>query len=141
MNLEKQKLSFVAREYSLVRFSKTIQSDCRRKSSFTMLLSVIGQETSVTSSTNQMKKKVELLVFSRDSVLVFLQVNSRFYWDTCGSPVIKCLCFFCLFFSSTTKWKNGAIVPSGNWALNTMTSNRDPMRYSHADHACYLDDG
>ena len=76
-----------------------------------MLLSAIGQETSVTSSTKQMKKKVALLVFSLDSVFVFLQANSRFYWDTCGSPVIKCLCFFCLFFSSTTKWENGAIVP------------------------------
>ena len=27
-----------------------------------------------------------------------------------------------------------------NWALNTMTTNCDPMRCSHADHACYLDD-
>ena len=40
-----------------------------------MLLSVIGQETGVTSSTNQMDKKVELRVFSSDSVL-FLQVHS-----------------------------------------------------------------
>ena len=59
-----------------------------------------------------------------------------YYWDTCGSPVIKCS----LFFSSATKWKNCAIVPSGHWALNTMTTNCDPMRCSHADHACYLDD-
>lgn len=51
--------------------------DCRRKSSFTMLLSVIGRETGVTCSINQMKKKVELLVFSRDLVFLFLQVNSR----------------------------------------------------------------
>ena len=42
-----------------------------------MLLSVIGRETGVTSSTNQMKKKGELLVFSCDSVFLFLQVNSR----------------------------------------------------------------
>ena len=64
-----------------------------------------------------------------------------FYWNTCGSPVIKCLCFFVIFFfSSATKWKNCAIVPSGHWALNTMTTNCDPMRCSHADHACYLDD-
>ena len=64
------------------------------------------------------------------------------YWDTCGSPVIKCLCFFVVFFffSSATKWKNCAIVPRGHWALNTMTTNCDPMRCSHADHACYLDD-
>ena len=63
------------------------------------------------------------------------------YWDTCGSPVIKRLCFFVVFFfSSATKWKNCAIVPSGHWALNTMTTNCDPMRCSHADHACYLDD-
>ena len=63
------------------------------------------------------------------------------YWDTCGSPVIKCLCFFVVFFfPSATKWKNCAIVPRGHWALNTMTTNRDPMRCSHADHACYLDD-
>ena len=51
------------------------------------------------------------------------------YWDTCGSPVIECLCFFVVsFFSSATKWKNCAIVPSGHWALNTMTTNCDPMR-------------
>ena len=57
-----------------------------------------------------------------------------FYWGTCGSPVIKCLCFFVFFFSSATKWKNCAIVPSGHWALNTMTTSCDPMRCSHADH-------
>ena len=44
--------------------------------------------------------------------------------------------FFVVFFL----WKNCAIVPSGHWALNTMTTNCDPMRCSHADHACYLDD-
>ena len=27
-----------------------------------------------------------------------------------------------------SKWKNCAIVPSGHWALNTMTTNCDPMR-------------
>ena len=80
-----------------------------------MFLSVIGQETSVTSSTNQMKKK------SRCSCFLVTQSS-------------------CLFLSSATKWKNGAIVPSGHWALNTMTSNCDPMRCSLADHACYLDD-
>ena len=76
---------------------------------------------------------------------VTLLTGSSFYWDTCGSPVIKCLCFFVvffffLFFSSATKWKNCAIVPRGHWALNTMTTTCDPMRCSHADHACYLDD-
>ena len=51
------------------------------------------------------------------------------YWDTCGSPVIKCLCFSVVFsFSSATKWKICAIVPSGHWALNTMTTNCDQMR-------------
>ena len=61
--------------------------------------------------------------------------------DTCGSPVKKCLCFFVVFFfSSATKWKNCAIAPRGHWALNTMTTNCDSMRCSHADHACYLDD-
>ena len=40
--------------------------------------------------------------------------------------------FFCrLFFSSAKKWKNCAIVPSGHWALNTMTTNCDPMKCSH----------
>ena len=35
-----------------------------------------------------------------------------FYWDTCDSPVIRCLCFLVVFyFSSATKWKNCAIVP------------------------------
>ena len=67
------------------------------------------------------------------------------YWDTGGSPVIKCLCFSVVFFSffffsSATKRKNCAIVPRGHWVLNTMTTNCDPMRCSHADHACYLDD-
>ena len=51
------------------------------------------------------------------------------YWNTCGSPVIKRLCFFVVFFLSfATKWKNCAIVPSGHWALNTMTTNCDPMK-------------
>ena len=55
------------------------------------------------------------------------------YWDTCGSPVIKCLCFSVVFFfSSATKWKNCAIVPSGHWALNTMTTKCNPLRCSHA---------
>ena len=49
-----------------------------------MLLSAIAQETSVTSSTNQMKKKVALLVFSRDSVFVFLQAIPVFT----GIPVV-----------------------------------------------------
>ena len=71
--------------------------------------------------------------------------SACYYLDTCGSPVIKCLCFFVVFFfffffSSATKWKNCAIVPRGHWALTTMTTNCDPMRCSHADHACYLDD-
>ena len=70
-----------------------------------------------------------------------IQRTIFYFWDTCGNPVIKCLCFFVVFlFSSATKWKNCAIVPSGHWALNTMTTNCDPMRCSHADHACYLDD-
>ena len=55
-----------------------------------------------------------------------------YYWGTCG--------FFFFFFSSATKWKNCAIVPRGHWALNTMTTNCDPMKCSFADHACYLDD-
>ena len=49
------------------------------------------------------------------------------YWDTCGSPVIKCLCFG-FFFPPPQKGENCAIVPSGHWALNTMTTNCDPMR-------------
>ena len=32
------------------------------------------------------------------------------------------------FFSSATKWKNCAVVPRGHWALNTMTTNCDPVR-------------
>ena len=56
-------------------------------------------------------------------------VNPHHYRDTCGSPVIKRLCFFVVFFfSSSTKWTNCAIVLSGHWALNTMTTNCDPMR-------------
>ena len=38
------------------------------------------------------------------------------------------LIFAAFFFSSATKWKNCTIVPSGHWALNTMTTNCDPMR-------------
>ena len=42
--------------------------------------------------------------------------------------------FFCrLFISSATKWKYCAIVPRGHWALNTMTTNCDPI-YSHNTH-------
>ena len=63
-----------------------------------------------------------------------------FYWDTFGSSVINAFVFLSFFFSSATKWKNCAIVPSGHWVLSTMTTNCDPMRCSHADHACYLDD-
>ena len=44
-----------------------------------------------------------------------VNTSSNFYWDTCG------------FFSSATKWKNCTIVPRGHWALNTMTTNCDPM--------------
>ena len=70
-----------------------------------------------------------------------ISVCAIFYWDTSGSPVIKCLCLFVVFFfSSALKWKNCAIVPSGHWALHTVITNCDPMRCSHADHACYLDD-
>ena len=50
-------------------------------------------------------------------------------------PLFFCRLFF--FFFPATKWKNYAIVPRGHWALNTMTTNCDPMRCSHADHACY----
>ena len=58
-----------------------------------------------------------------------LLCSLAFYWDTCGSLVIKCLCFFVIFFFfPATKWKNYAIVPSGHWALNTMTTNCDPIR-------------
>ena len=50
-----------------------------------------------------------------------------------GIPVVaqslNAFVFFVVFyFSSATKWKNCAIVPSGHWALNTMTTNRDPRR-------------
>ena len=75
-------------------------------------------------------------------VVVVFFFTCVYYWDTCSSPFIKCLCFFVVFFffSSATKWKNCAIVPRGHWALDTMTTNCDPMRFSHADHACYLND-
>ena len=50
-----------------------------------------------------------------------------------GVPVVaqslNAFVFFVVFyFSSATKWKNCAIVPSGHWALNTMTTNCDPRR-------------
>ena len=73
-----------------------------------------------------------------------------YYWDTCGGPVIKCLCFFVFFFFFFffPPRQNGKIAqypevigpstPSrGHWALDTMTTNCDPMRCSHADRACY----
>ena len=69
--------------------------------------------------------------------------GANIYWDTCGSPVIKCLCFLSSFVFLDPPPQNGkncAIVPSGHWALNTMTTNCDPIRCSHADHAWYLDD-
>ena len=62
-----------------------------------------------------------------------------FYLETVVAQSLKAFCRFC-FFSSATKWKDCAIVPSGHWALNTMTTNCDPMRCSHADHTCCLDD-
>ena len=78
--------------------------------------------------------EVRLLIFG-------LLLSQVCYWDTWGSSVIKCLCFFVVFFfflfSSAKKWKDCAIVPRGHWALNTMTTNCDPMRCSHTDHACY----
>ena len=93
---------------------------------------------------------LRILVMSRSKIYLTTQrldlsspssMTKAYYWDTCGSPVIKCLCFFVVFFfSSATKWKNCAIVLSGHWVLNTITTNCDPMRCSHADHACYLDD-
>ena len=42
------------------------------------------------------------------SVWVLFSCRRCHYWDTCGSPVIKCLCYFVVFFfffSSATKWK------------------------------------
>ena len=54
-----------------------------------------------------------------------------------GIPVTLLTGYSFFFFSSATKWKNCAIVPRGHWALNTMTTNCDPMRCSHTDHACY----
>ena len=78
---------------------------------------------------------LRILVMSRSKIYLTTQrldlsspssMTKAYYWDTCGSPVIK--------------WKNCAIVPSGHWVLNTMTTNCDPMRCSHTDHACYLDD-
>ena len=62
-----------------------------------------------------------------------------FYLETVVAQSLKAFCRFC-FFSSATKWKDCAIVPSGHWALNTMTTNCDPMKCSHADHTCCLDD-
>ena len=78
------------------------------------------------------------LLTSSPAYSTFLETTENYYWDTCGSPVIKCLCFFVVFFFPLPQ--NGKIVPRGHWALNTMTTNCDPMRCSHADHACYLDD-
>ena len=69
-------------------------------------------------------------------------INQKFwayYWDTCGRPVIKCLCVLGVFF---LRHKMEKLRNSTQWSLglNTMTTNCDPMRCSHADHACYLDD-
>ena len=61
----------------------------------------------------------------------------RLWWPS-QNAIVFLSSFF--FFSSATKWKNCAIVPSGHWAPNTTTTNCDPLKCSHADHACYIDD-
>ena len=57
----------------------------------------------------------------------------RFFFVITGIPVVaqswNAFVFLSsFFFSSATKWKDCAIVPSGLRALNTMTTNCDPMR-------------
>ena len=49
-----------------------------------------------------------------------------YLWQPSHKMPLFFVVFF--FFSSATKWKNCAIVPRGHWALNTMTTNCDPMR-------------
>ena len=39
-----------------------------------------------------------------------LQLHRPCYWDTCGSPVIKCLCFFVVFFFFFPPPQNGKIA-------------------------------
>ena len=82
--LPRSTYTFVTRQTSVKSNGKVVKNGVGRITVFTLLRSVIGQH------------KTPSLFF--------------FYRDTCGSPV---LCFLSPFFSSATKWKNCAIVPSG----------------------------
>ena len=41
--------------------------------------------------------------------------SATHYWDTCGSPVIKCLCFFVFFFFLRHKMEK--LRNSTQWSL------------------------
>ena len=63
-----QKLRECQSEFEKTKGNHSVQEiiflfDCQRKSSFTMLLSVIGKETEVTSSNSQVEKKSSCLYF------------------------------------------------------------------------------
>ena len=73
---------FVTRQTPVKSNGKVVKNEVGRITVFVLLRSVIGQH----------------------------KTPSLFYWDTCGSPVIKRLFFCRLFFSSATKWKNCTIV-------------------------------
>ena len=83
---------------------------------------------------------IRMHVTQNKRVLKVTQVTTKNSLRYSLNTSTKFSVFLSSFFSSATKWKDCAIVPCGHWALNTMTTNCDPMRCSHADHACYLDD-
>ena len=81
---------FVTRQTSVKSNGKVVKNKVGRITVFTLLRSVIGQH------------KTPSLFF--------------FYWDTCGSPVIKRFCFFVAFFflrhkmeklRNSTQWSKG----------------------------------
>ena len=45
-----------------------------------------------------LKGKYTLLLQFNSLVYVLHKPYPLYYWDTCGSPLIKCLCFFVVFF-------------------------------------------
>mgnify|MGYP007020705256 CR=1 FL=1 len=68
-----------------------------------------------------------LFQYTSPTPVVSLHLIPRIQYHP-GIPVTLLTGSSFFFFSSATKWKNCAIVPRVHWALNTMTTNCDPMR-------------
>ena len=62
-----------------------------------------------------------------------ISVCAIFYWDTSGSPVIKCLCLFVVFFSLRLKMEK--LRNSTQWSLGP--SHRDNQLWSNEVFTCW----